>query len=42
MLSAVKSARPELIKAIRDSGEISSEVEKGLEEFLDGFIRTFA
>jgi F-type H+-transporting ATPase subunit alpha len=42
MLSAIKSARPELMEAIRGAGEISSEVEKGLEEFLDGFVRTFA
>jgi F-type H+/Na+-transporting ATPase subunit alpha len=42
MLSAIKSARPELMEAIRAAGEISPEVEKGLEEFLDDFIRTFA
>jgi len=42
MLSAIKSARPELMEAIHAAGEISSEVEKGLEEFLDDFIRTFA
>jgi len=42
MLSAIKSARPELMEAIHAAGEISPEVEKGLEEFLDGFARTFA
>ena len=42
MLSEIRSARPELLEAIRAAGEISPEVEKGLEEFLDGFIRTFA
>jgi len=42
MLSAIKSERPELMEAIRTAGEISPEVEKGLEEFLDGFVRTFA
>ena len=42
MLSAIKSGRPELMEAIHAAGEISPEVEKGLEEFLDDFIRTFA
>jgi len=42
MLSAIKSARPELMAAISASGEISPEIEKELGEFLDGFIRTFA
>ena len=42
MLSAIKSRRPELLEAIRTSGEISPEVEKGLQEFLDGVVRTFA
>jgi F-type H+-transporting ATPase subunit alpha len=42
MLSELRSTRPELFEAIRTSGEISPEVEKGLEEFLDGFVRTFA
>jgi hypothetical protein len=30
------------MEAIRAAGEISPEVEKGLEEFLDSFIKTFA
>jgi hypothetical protein len=34
--------RPEFLEAIRAAGEISPEVEKGLGEFLDGFVRTFA
>src|SRR6516225_6594234 len=42
MLGEIKSTHPELLKAIRDSGEIEPEVEKGLGEFLDGFVRTFA
>jgi F-type H+-transporting ATPase subunit alpha len=42
MLGEIKSARPELLDAIRTTGEISPEAEKGLGEFLDGFVRTFA
>src|SRR5207245_2846837 len=42
MLSELRSTRPELLEAIRTSGEISPEVEKGLAEFLDGFVRTLA
>jgi F-type H+-transporting ATPase subunit alpha len=42
MLCEIRSKRPELPEAIRTSGEISPEVEKGLQEFLDGFVRTFA
>jgi F-type H+-transporting ATPase subunit alpha len=42
MLGELKSKRPELLKAIRDAGEISPEVEKGLGEALDGIVRTFA
>jgi len=42
MLGEIRSARPELLKAIRDSGEIEPEVDKGLGEFLDSFVRTFA
>jgi F-type H+-transporting ATPase subunit alpha len=42
MLSEIKSTRPELLEAIRTAGDISPEVEKGLQEFLDGFVRTFA
>ena len=42
VLSEIKSTRPELLKAISTTGEISSEVEKELGDFLDGFARTFA
>ncbi|MBV8133270.1 MAG: F0F1 ATP synthase subunit alpha [Alphaproteobacteria bacterium] len=42
MLSELRSKRPALLEAIRDAGEISPEVEKGLGEFVDGFVRTFA
>src|SRR5499433_2110462 len=42
MLGELKSKRPELLEAIRDAGEISPEVEKGLGEALDGIVRTFA
>jgi F-type H+/Na+-transporting ATPase subunit alpha len=42
MLRAIKAERPELLEAIRAKGEISPEVEKGLEEFLDRFLKTFA
>jgi F-type H+-transporting ATPase subunit alpha len=42
MLTELRSTRPELLEAIRASGEISPEVEKGLGEFLDGLVRTFA
>jgi F-type H+-transporting ATPase subunit alpha len=42
MLSELRSAHPELLSAIRDTGEISPEVEKALGEVLDGFVRTFA
>jgi len=42
MLGGLRSDHPELLASIRDAGEISPEVEKGLGEFLDGFVRTFA
>jgi F-type H+-transporting ATPase subunit alpha len=42
MLSELRSTKPELLEAIRTSGEIAPEVEKGLEGFLNGFVRTFA
>ena len=41
-LSEIRATRPEFLEAIRAAGEISPEVEKGLGEFLDGFVRTFA
>src|SRR5271157_2366574 len=42
MLTDLRSTHPEFLEAIRASGEISPEVEKGLGEFLDGVVRTFA
>src|SRR3984893_198943 len=42
MLGELRSGHPELLSAIRDTGEISPEVEKTLGEVLDGFVRTFA
>ena len=42
MLSELRSTQPKLLKAIRDTGEITPEVEKALGEALDGFVRTFA
>ena len=42
MLRELRAAHPELLEAIRATQEISPEVEKGLTEFLDSFIRTFA
>jgi len=42
MLSELRSTQSELLKAIRDTGEITPEVEKALGEALDGFVRTFA
>jgi F-type H+-transporting ATPase subunit alpha len=42
MLGELRSAHPELLSAIRDTGEISPEVEKTLGEVLDGVVRTFA
>src|SRR5215471_8429613 len=42
MLRELRATHPELLEAIRAAGEISPEVEKGLEEFLDSFVRTFA
>jgi hypothetical protein len=42
MLTELRSTHPELLKAIRDTGEIMPEIEKALGEALDGFVRTFA
>jgi hypothetical protein len=42
MLGDIRATRPELLETIRDAGEISPEVEKGLGEFLESFVRTFA
>ncbi len=42
MLRELRATHPELLTAIRTEQEISPEVEKGLSEFLDGFVKTFA
>jgi F-type H+-transporting ATPase subunit alpha len=42
MLRELRAAHSGLLEAIRDKQEISPKVEKGLSEFLDSFIRTFA
>jgi F-type H+-transporting ATPase subunit alpha len=42
MLGEIKSTHPELLKAVRDTGEITPEVEKELGDFLDSYARTFA
>jgi F-type H+/Na+-transporting ATPase subunit alpha len=42
MLRELRTTHPELLEAIRTEQEISPAVEKGLSEFLDGFVKTFA
>jgi F-type H+-transporting ATPase subunit alpha len=42
MLRELRSTHPELLQAIGTEQEISPEVEKGLSEFLDAFVKTFA
>jgi F-type H+-transporting ATPase subunit alpha len=42
MLRELRSTHPELLAAIRSEQEISPTVEKGLSEFLDAFVKTFA
>jgi F-type H+/Na+-transporting ATPase subunit alpha len=42
MLRDLRNAHPEMLGAIRTEQEISPAVEKGLGEFLDGFVKTFA
>jgi F-type H+/Na+-transporting ATPase subunit alpha len=42
MLSELEGSHPELLEAIRREQEISPEVEKGLGEFLEEFVKTFA
>jgi F-type H+-transporting ATPase subunit alpha len=42
MLRELRAAHPELLTAIRTEQEISPTVEKGLSEFLDAFVKTFA
>jgi len=42
MLGELRAKEPALLAAIRDEREISPAVEKGLGDFLDGFVKTFA
>jgi F-type H+/Na+-transporting ATPase subunit alpha len=42
MLSELEGRHPELLEAIRREQEISPEAEKGLGDFLEEFVRTFA
>jgi F-type H+-transporting ATPase subunit alpha len=42
MLRELRATHPELLTAIRTEQEISPAVDKGLSEFLDGFVKTFA
>jgi F-type H+-transporting ATPase subunit alpha len=42
MLRELRAGHPEMLEAIRTEREISDPVEKGLGQFLDGFVKTFA
>src|SRR5271169_4798674 len=42
MLRELRSTHPELLASIHTEQEISPAVEKGLSEFLDAFVKTFA
>jgi len=42
MLRELRATHPELLETIRTEQEISPAVEKGLSEFLDAFVKTFA
>jgi F-type H+-transporting ATPase subunit alpha len=42
LLGELRAKEPELLAAIRSEREISPAVEKRLDDFLDGFARTFA
>ncbi len=42
MLRELRSTHPELLASIRTEQEISPAVEKGLSDFLDAFVKTFA
>jgi F-type H+/Na+-transporting ATPase subunit alpha len=42
MVRELRSTHPELLQAIRTEQEISPTAEKGLSEFLDAFVKTFA
>ena len=42
MLAELRATHPEILAAIRETGEISPDIEKSLSDSLDGFARTFA
>jgi F-type H+-transporting ATPase subunit alpha len=42
VLRELRATHPELLEAIRTEQEISPTVEKGLSDFLDAFVKTFA
>ncbi len=42
MLRELRATHPGLLASIRNEQEISPEVEKGLSDFLDAFVKTFA
>ena len=42
MLSELKARHPEVLAAIRDTGEMKPDTEKALASFLDGFSKQFA
>jgi F-type H+-transporting ATPase subunit alpha len=42
VLRELRGTHPELLEAIRTEQEISPTVEKGLSDFLDAFVKTFA
>jgi F-type H+-transporting ATPase subunit alpha len=42
MLSELRGKHPELLEAIRTRGEITEDIDKGLDGFLDEFARAFA
>jgi len=42
MLRELRATHPEVLASIRGEQEISPAVEKGLSDFLDGFVKTFA
>jgi F-type H+-transporting ATPase subunit alpha len=41
-LSEIRSKGADILKAIRDSAELSDETEKKLETFCENFVKTFA
>ena len=41
MLSEIKARAPEILKAIREQGELSRATEEQLKAFFDDFVKTF-